>query len=95
LGGDNAAVAVGNDDCRLVPGLKQLTDSRDVLRQPRPGGARRSRPFATAGQRRGCALHAGVSKHVTRRVPLPKAVSDARPMHEHHLHRFRLTVDIG
>ena len=80
------AVAVGDDDGRLVARRQDVPDRGDVLRQAGPGRVRRLVRLAAARQRGRLAGDAPLGQQRTRRVPPPRSVLHAGPVHENDPH---------
>src|SRR6476646_2339749 len=92
LRGDDATVAVGDYDGRLIARGQDLPDRGDILGQPGSLRTRRLTSLATAGQGGRLAGDAALVQQLTGSVPPPRSVLDACPMHENDPHHDLLIV---
>jgi hypothetical protein len=92
LGSDDAAIAVADDDGRLIARRQDLPDSGDVLGQSRSLPVRCGAGLAAARQRGRNARDVPLGQELGGPVPPPRSVLHTRPLHEHDSHRHLLDL---
>ena len=90
--GDDAAVAVGDHDGRLIARRQHFPDRGDVLDQPRSLRTGRLTRLAAARQGGRLAGDVPLGEQLSGPVPPPRPVLDACPMHENDSHHDLLVL---